>query len=105
MSKATESKLNSLHGAVADVLVSQLSQEMAVTNFNEEGELVETGDTVRSASPATLAAAIKFLKDNHITADIETNDNLNKLRETLANKQKHSRLGSAAMAARETMEH
>ena len=99
MSKATEKKLGALHGAVADVLTARLNHTEAETSFNEDGEMVETGEQVHTASPATIAAAIKFLKDNQITCDIETNENMNNLRDTLAKKQKHSRLANAQTAA------
>jgi hypothetical protein len=101
MSKASESKLATLHGVVADVLTAQLNHTQAETTFDEAGEMVETGEVVHTATPATLAAAIKFLKDNQITCDIETNENMNNLRETLAKKQKRSRLTDAKEAANE----
>ena len=97
MSKATESRLAELHGAVATVLLKQVEHTSLETTINELGEFVETGEVVHDASPATIAAAIKFLKDNSITCDMEKNENMNQLAETLAKKQKHSRLtGSAA---------
>lgn len=99
MSKASESKLSELHGVVAEVLTAQVGRLEEETTFNEEGEQVSTGVMVHTASPATLAAAIKFLKDNSITCDIETNENMNNLRETLAKKQKHSRLTDPKNAA------
>lgn len=99
MAKATEDKLSTLHGVVADVLTAQLQHTEAETTFDEEGNCVETGGEVHTAAPATIAAAIKFLKDNQITCDIETDENMNNLRETLANKQRHSRLTDAKKAA------
>lgn len=99
MSKASETKLSALHGAVAEVLTAQLKHTEAETTFDEEGNCVETGEEVYTASPATIAAAIKFLKDNQITCDIETDENMNNLRDTLAKKQKHSRLTDAKKAA------
>lgn len=99
MTKANENKLNQLHGVVAEVLTAQLKHMEAETTFDEEGNCVETGEEVYTASPATLAAAIKFLKDNQITCDIETDENMNNLRETLAKKQRHSRLEDAKKAA------
>ena len=99
MSKATEGKLSVLHGTVADVLTAQISHKEAETTFDANGECVETGGEVYTAPPATIAAAIKFLKDNQITCDVETNENMNNLRETLANKQRHSRLMDGKQAA------
>lgn len=97
--KATEKRLSVLHGVVAEVLTAQLQHKEAETSFDEEGNCIETGEEVYSASPATIAAAIKFLKDNQITCDIETDENMNNLRETLANKQRHSRLTDPKQAA------
>lgn len=99
MSKASESKLGALHEAVATVLTAQISHQAEETVFNEDGEEVGTGEMVYTAAPATIAAAIKFLKDNQITCDIETDENMNNLRDTLAKKQKHSRLTNAKEAA------
>lgn len=96
MSKATEAKLNKLHGAVADVLTAQVLHTEAETTFDAEGNIVETGDVVFTAGPATIAAAIKFLKDNAITCDIEVDKGMNSLKDALAAKQKHSRLTAAA---------
>ena len=93
--KATEQLLAELHGAVAKTLTAQVSKQVEDVTYDEDGNEVKTGEMVYVASPATLAAAIKFLKDNSITADVEVNENLNSLRDTLANKQKRSRLGSA----------
>lgn len=101
MSKATEAKLSNLHGAVAEVLLAQVTHQVAETTFDENGEMVETGELVYSASPATMATAIKFLKDNSITCDIEVDRNMNSLKETLSAKQKHSRLANATTAARD----
>lgn len=66
MAKATEVKLSELHGVVADELKRRI----------EEGE----------ASAADLGAAIKFLKDNHITASIEDNQGLSDLKKKLDEK-------------------
>ncbi|CDK30070.1 putative small terminase subunit [Burkholderia phage AMP1] len=66
MAKATEAKLSELHGVVADELKRRI----------EDGE----------ASAADIGAAIKFLKDNHITASIEDNEGLSDLRKKLEEK-------------------
>ncbi len=97
--KATETKLGILHGVVADVLTAQLEHKEAETTFNEDGEMVETGEQIHTASPATIAAAIKFLKDNSITCDIETSENMNNLKDILSKKQKRSRLEDPKNAA------
>jgi HrpA-like RNA helicase len=97
--KGTESALNQLHAAVAVVLTEQLGQKEKKQEFDADGCMVETDEMVYTAPPATIAAAIKFLKDNQITCDIETNQNMNNLRETLANKQRKSRLEKPGNAA------
>lgn len=99
MSKANEDKLGALHGAVATVLTAQISHQQEETVFDGDGEEVGTGEMVYTAAPATIAAAIKFLKDNQITCDVEVDENMNNLRESLAKKQKHSRLTDAGKAA------
>ncbi|AQT27770.1 terminase small subunit [Ralstonia phage RS-PI-1] len=66
MAKASEAKLSELHGVVADELKRRI----------EEGE----------ASAADIGAAIKFLKDNHITASIEDNAGLSDLKKKLDEK-------------------
>jgi len=101
VSKATESKLASLHGAVAEVLTNQVKRTEPETTFDDEGNCVETGEEVYSASPALVATAIKFLKDNAITCDITQDENMGNLRDALANKQRHSRLQSGQTAAKE----
>lgn len=100
MSKATEEKLSALHAAVADVLTAQVTHQQEDVSFDAEGNEVSSGEMVYTASPATIAVAVKFLKDNSITADINTNENLNSLRDQLANKQKRSRLEDPALAAK-----
>jgi len=99
MSKASESKLSALHEAVAEVLTAQITHSQEETIFDIDGNEVPTGNTVFTATPATLAAAIKFLKDNSITCDIEVDRNMNNLREALSNKQRHSRLSDPKAAA------
>lgn len=99
MSKANEQKLGDLHGAVATVLTAQILHEAEETTFDDDGNEVGTGEMRYTAAPATIAAAIKFLKDNQITCDVETDENMNNLREALSKKQKRSRLGDAKQAA------
>ena len=80
MSKSTEQELSALHGVVAKVLKTQL--EETVTVIDEDGK----EDRVFTANPATLGVAIKFLKDNDITASIADDENLGELDELLKNK-------------------
>jgi hypothetical protein len=101
MSKANEKKLSDLHGAVAEVLLEQVTRTEEETYFDQDGVEQSTGEVISCASPATLAQAIKFLKDNEITCDVEQNENMNNLREVLKSKQKHSRLLDASRAAQQ----
>ena len=87
MSKETEEGLSILHKAIAATLVEQVSVKS--TEFSDEGE--ELGE-VFSASPAVLGVAIKFLKDNSITCDMDVDDNMSNLRDLLDKKQKHTRI-------------
>ena len=77
MSKSTEKELSELHGVVAKVLKAQLEEEITVTD--EDG----TEQVLRTASPATISAAIKFLKDNDITSSVDDDENMSGLAETL----------------------
>ena len=103
MSKANETKLGALHGAVAQVLTAQISHTEDEMILNMDGEEEATGNIIHTVAPATIAAAIKFLKDNQITCDIEVDENMNNLRESLAKKQRHSRLKDAGKAALEAV--
>ncbi len=100
MSKASESKLAVLHSAVATVLTEQVLHEEEETIFDGEGETIGTGVMVKTATPALLATAARFLKDNDITCDIEQDENLSGLKEVLASKQRHSRLKDAKAEAK-----
>ena len=105
MSKASESKLSALHGAVAEVLTEQILHKEEEVKFDANGDSIETGEEVYTASPATIATAVKFLKDNQITCDVEMDENMNNLKDVLAKKQKHSRLGNASTAASTEVQH
>lgn len=63
MSKATVDKLSDLHGVVADELTRRILDE--------------------EATSADLSAAIKFLKDNNISASVEDNSQMKDLKEAL----------------------
>jgi len=80
MARSTEQELSALHGEVARVLISQLSETITMTDENGEESVVAV------ATPATLGVAIKFLKDNDITASIADDENMNELDEMLKRK-------------------
>jgi hypothetical protein len=96
---ATEHEMEILHKAVATVLTSQINHQEEVVTWDAEGNEVSTGEMKYTAAPATMAAAIKFLKDNQITCDIEDNKEMGSLKKALDQKQKRSRLGNAKGAA------
>tara|TARA_R110002096_G_scaffold142061_11_gene297164 strand:+ start:8076 stop:8384 length:309 start_codon:yes stop_codon:yes gene_type:complete len=100
MAKATESKLAALHNAVAQVLTEQVLHEEEETTFDGEGETVGTGMMIKTATPALLATAARFLKDNDITCDVEQDENMSGLKDLLSNKQRHSRLKDASKEAK-----
>lgn len=87
---------------MATVLTAQVSHQSVEVSFNAMGDEVK-GDTVYDCSPAAIATAIKFLKDNSITCDVKNDKNLTGLKAALDKKQKHSRLPTAQQAA-EAME-
>lgn len=66
---ASKSALEELHAAVAQSLKSRIEQDMQ--------------DNLPTDA-ATLGAAIKFLKDNNISADPADSDDLSELRDKLA---------------------
>lgn len=87
MSKSTEQELSELHGTVARVLKTQLTETIEVTN-EDTGEK----EQLLTATPAVLSAAIKFLKDNDITASVAEDENLGDLEELLAQKRNKRKL-------------
>lgn len=66
---ASKASLEELHAAVARSLTARITQDM-------EEDL--------PTDAATLGAAIKFLKDNNISADPADSDDLSELRDKLA---------------------
>ena len=83
---AKESELNVLHEVVAKVLKEQLEAEAIVTDA--DGDEV----SIKTVSPAMVAQAIKFLKDNNITSVPERDSNIDELKKALEHKQKKGRL-------------
>jgi hypothetical protein len=55
---------------------------------------------VKTATPALLATAARFLKDNDITCDMGQDENMGGLRDALSKKQKKSRLADASNEAK-----
>lgn len=88
MSKpAAVQKLNELHAAVADVFITRLEQD-------------KKDDLPTDA--ATLSAAIRFLKDNNISADPASTDDLQEMRDLMAEQAEKRR--ARQQATREALE-
>lgn len=81
MSKASAAMLHALHGAVAQSFLKRLEQDA------EEGMPTDA---------ATLSAMIKFLKDNNVSADPASTDDLKELRTGLADQLAEQRRKRAA---------
>ena len=93
--KATEKELEQLHAVVASVLKTQLTATATVVN--EEGEIIE----MSMVTPAIIAQAIKFLKDNNITATPEIGDDLDDLANMLKDKPQRGRAQLKAVPAKQ----
>ena len=77
MAGASEEVLKQLHAELANQLLDMIRNGVPV--FDKEGEEVGT----RKATAAELGAAISFLKNNSITADLDDSDATRELREAL----------------------
>ena len=89
---ATVAELQELHAMVARSLSTRIAQD------TEDGLPTDA---------ATIQAAIKFLKDNNVTADPADSDNLSELREKLAeqSRQRKAKLSNViAMADKQVKE-
>ena len=80
---ATLGELQELHRLIAKSLNQRIEQDIE--------------DNIPTDA-ATLGAAIKFLKDNAVTADPADSDDLSKLRDKLADQAKRRRTGSNVVA-------
>lgn len=81
--KATEESLGSLHGAVARALTDVVTEGATVVLRGKGGQPDEV--VKETVSPAYLAAAITFLKNNNITAG-KGNAELDALKQALERK-------------------
>lgn len=75
MTKATEDEMAELHGAVAVTLKDVIQEGVTVVVGRGESQAIEKV----TAPAAYLAAAIAFLKNNNITADASSNQELDDL--------------------------
>ena len=102
---AKEGQLGGLHSLVAIVLGHQVSHKIQVPVFTPDGEIKLDEDDnpitkdMYDASPQLLATAIKFLKDNEITATAEHSETVADLADEVAerraaNKERADRIKS-----------
>lgn len=92
MTKATESQLGDLHGAIAEGL-TEIIREGTVVSIAEDGSPVRG-----SAGAAFFMAGITFLKNNNITADAGKNAELAALSEALNKRRRASKEGMGKRA-------
>lgn len=92
MTDVTDKELNGLHAALAMVIRTQVEDKACWED--EDGESKETF----TASPALLAVAAKFLKDNNISCAVEDDSNLGRLNDLLDKKQKKGRMALASVS-------
>lgn len=86
MSKASETKLNELHDQLARTLITMTAVREVEEVVGEGEDAVRVTKTV-DPSPAALAVAAKFLKDNSIFSTPEQSDALTDLQNQLKQKQ------------------
>lgn len=87
---ASDKVLGDLHEAVATAFAEQVK---GYTEVSEEGK-----ERIVRPSPALLGAAVTFLKNNNITADVEGNAALRTLNDNLAAR-RNKRIPQAALDA------
>jgi hypothetical protein len=88
---ASDTELGELHATIASQLAAIIRDGATVTD--KEGNQVQV-----SAGPAYFGAAIAFLKNNNITADVSENAELAELALTLKKKRDSRKLTSAQLA-------
>lgn len=101
MSKATEKQLSTLHGKVAETMVSALDQAdnaaLLLDKYHGDREEELPADvrlflqSCREIHPSLLTVATKFLKDNNISCDAASDEELTDLEQRLAKKRADSK--------------
>lgn len=96
VSKANDKELGVLHGKLAKSMLAALdaSEEAKVLLDEHAHELpdpvIRFLETHANANPSLLTAVAKFLKDNNITAAIESSEEMSALEKHLKNKKRVS---------------
>lgn len=88
MSKATLDQLNELHGKICQWGIAKLEEEEPIQAMTETGPV--TIGTRKAAKASDIAALTKFLADNKVSADLNTNAGLRGLEDKLRKSKKHS---------------
>lgn len=88
-----EAELKDLLGTLAKVVREQVGDKVTVVD-----EATGAEREVYTASPALIGQAINLLKMNHISVDVESNDDLGALGKLLADKQLHGRAKLASVS-------
>lgn len=85
--------LNALHDKLTQMFTKYLDRHLAdpVLSPNPAEDAVDEIMVDLEPSPAMLAVIAKFLKDNDVTAEPETVDNLQEMRRSLEDKRKSRR--------------
>lgn len=82
---ASSNDLGGLHAQLARVLNQMLEPVQHAALLDEEGEEVKAAWT-EYPSPAVLAVAAKFLKDNSIFSGVDEDEELKRLKKNLRDK-------------------
>ena len=102
---ALEGQLGGLHSLVAIVLGKQVSHTTEIPVFDKDGEILlddndePVTEKVFDASPQLLATAIKFLKDNEITATAEQSEAVSNLEDEVAKRRERNAERKAKIVA------
>ncbi len=101
---ASQSKMNQLHDAVADVflrVLSRYNEQLDTLDNLKQSDLDEMSDTFKEdvlselfregamPSPAMLSAMTKFLKDNEVTFEKEKLEEISAQQRALEEKRRH----------------
>lgn len=87
MSKASEADLADLHGTIARTLADVIAEGSTVVVGRGDDATVEKV----TASAAYIMAGIAFLKNNNITADAGSNEELDALQRAVAERRQRSK--------------
>lgn len=93
MAKPTVERLGDLFGLVVDAVAAKVTAPLR----DGEGDPIP-GTEGQAATAAELAVAVAILKNNNITADADTNEHLQGLKEALEERRKR-RTGKAGLVA------